>query len=973
MAKIPLRAYNREIESYIEQGRTDEAIAHCRHILKFHSKHLDTYRLLGKAFLESQRYSEAADILQRVLSAVPDDFISQIGMSIIREDEGNLDAAIYHMERAYEIQPSNTAIQEELRRLFGRRDGVEPPKVRLTRGALVRLYARGELYPQAIAEIRAALAENPNRVDLEVILARMNYLSGQKVEAAEVCSRLVSKLPYCFEANRILAEVLPGTSRADDARIYQQRVYALDPYLEYVTQTSPLPTDVPDHAVLVERLEYDPDAIEVPQAGWTQTLGVEWEEAEEQLPEWLVAEEPTEAGSEELSGQALEAAIKEPQPLEDEPAGEEAVIPDFLASAGWTKSDGVETPPEPIEEFDETETDIAPAEIPEWLQSMAPEMDAESSEEDEEAISWLEDILPAGEAEGESIEISDLELPEELKSIDELFAEDAVESGEQPEQPAEFEEALTGEGLPVELISEFDAGESKEEAEEGELPEWLTGLDLGETESKTEDTTPEWLAAAETADEEAAESEPDWLASLTVDGEQSEEFKVEAVESAEDEMPDWLKSAAMPPEEAEAQPAQSTFSVDETVLEEAADEFADVQPEHIGDDGSAPAAGVETPPLADLDETMAWLEGLAAKHGADEETLITPPDERSETPPEWIAALQEQTDETEETKFESIASEWKPEITEVEEPAEQAVDLPVEESDAMAEAIASEESEPLFTEESAQPEAAEAEEIPDWLAEALSDEGAEEPAAEAEEAGWKAEIETPPAVTKVEIESIASALEERMSDEEPGLKLEESLSEGPLSEEVFESELPEVPAERMLDDQVEQSAADAGEEIPEWLQDLVDEDLTTELTEAKALDEMPEWLEKIDGPERAEVQPVTAEAVEQPITTEELSASPAPVEAPAAVEPQSAGDWEAVLADAQADLAKEQIDSAIQRYTMLVQSGNCLDQTIQDIREALYRYPVDVALWQLLGDAYARNNMLQDALDAYTKAEELLR
>ena len=34
---------------------------------------------------------------------------------------------------------------------------------------------------------------------------------------------------------------------------------------------------------------------------------------------------------------------------------------------------------------------------------------------------------------------------------------------------------------------------------------------------------------------------------------------------------------------------------------------------------------------------------------------------------------------------------------------------------------------------------------------------------------------------------------------------------------------------------------------------------------------------------------------------------------------------------------------------------------------------MDVVIWQTLGDAYMRANRLQDALDAYTKAEELLR
>ena len=33
---------------------------------------------------------------------------------------------------------------------------------------------------------------------------------------------------------------------------------------------------------------------------------------------------------------------------------------------------------------------------------------------------------------------------------------------------------------------------------------------------------------------------------------------------------------------------------------------------------------------------MLWLEGLAAKQGAKAEELITNPNERTETPPEWV-------------------------------------------------------------------------------------------------------------------------------------------------------------------------------------------------------------------------------------------------------------------------------------------------------------------------------------------------
>ncbi len=61
MPKLSLRAYNREISSLIDRGQTDEAVAHCQYILQTYPKHLETYRLLGKAYLEAHRNSEAID------------------------------------------------------------------------------------------------------------------------------------------------------------------------------------------------------------------------------------------------------------------------------------------------------------------------------------------------------------------------------------------------------------------------------------------------------------------------------------------------------------------------------------------------------------------------------------------------------------------------------------------------------------------------------------------------------------------------------------------------------------------------------------------------------------------------------------------------------------------------------------------------------------------------------------------------
>ena len=80
-----------------------------------------------------------------------------------------------------------------------------------------------------------------------------------------------------------------------------------------------------------------------------------------------------------------------------------------------------------------------------------------------------------------------------------------------------------------------------------------------------------------------------------------------------------------------------------------------------------------------------------------------------------------------------------------------------------------------------------------------------------------------------------------------------------------------------------------------------------------------------------------------------------------------------ILSTAQQLLDSHQLEESMKEYSKLVKKGRLLDEVIHDLREALYRHPVDIILWQSLGDAYMRANRLQDALDAYTKAEELLR
>lgn len=233
--KISLRAYNHFIDNLIDSGKPEEAIAHCSHILFEFPKYLESYRILGKAFLVVKNYEAAQDIFLRTLVAVPDDFISHVGLSIIREEQIKIIDATWHMERAFEVQPSNAAIQSELQRLYARRDGIAPPGIRMTRGALAQMYVKGELYPQAIAEIRAILSEDPGRSDMQLLLAQVYFRDGTAEKALETCEQLLKRYPYCFDANRIMVDVLRRTSQHSTTGLisYLDRVIELDPYARY--------------------------------------------------------------------------------------------------------------------------------------------------------------------------------------------------------------------------------------------------------------------------------------------------------------------------------------------------------------------------------------------------------------------------------------------------------------------------------------------------------------------------------------------------------------------------------------------------------------------------------------------------------------------------------------------------------------------------------------------------------------------
>lgn len=641
MAEMDLRAYIKEIDDLIERNQLDEAIAHCRHILQMYPKHLGSYRLLGKAYLEAKRFGDAADIFQRVLSAIPDDFVSHIGMAIVREDEGNLDSAIWHMERAFETNPANPAIRQELSRLIGRRDGLEPHKIRLTRGALARQYAQGELYLQAIAELRSALGEDPDRPDLEVLLGKMYWRADQHAGAKDVFGQILEKLPFCLEANRYMAAIFQEEDNTEEASKYHRHLAALNPYFAFLESATIDPKTIDSKAVRIERSGWVPgQPLPTAESGppeWVASLGVDLSEAEptpleaDDSPPWMAEIDQATTPLSTPPAVSVDASQTAPE------AAPEGEIPEWMEEAGWVPSSGeVEESPisfsdSELESIDAGEIkdetgELVPADIPGWVQEIAPEILDESPEADEPAAApvgkaefmpdWLSDIasdaeqvtpdpIPssADEPQKEAEPVSSAEPPSVEESADkDLIAEDGA-----PEVPTWVDAQAPG--ATSTIITWLDDRPSKEaEPEKPELPS---------------------EAVEEAIEDAVSEADvPSWLDEIA-EGDEVPELESEAPKK-EPESPSWLAGLA---EAASQQDLKLGPTVGDETPEEPEEEAAPEWLEGISELEEAPASVPST------DDAPDWLRGIAEPESVD--TTISPAEDPETGTPDWVSDVEE--------------------------------------------------------------------------------------------------------------------------------------------------------------------------------------------------------------------------------------------------------------------------------------------------------------------------------------------
>ena len=857
MPDISLNDYLAQIESMLEDKHYEEATFHCRHILTQAPKNLTAYRYLGRALLERSQWEEAGEVLRRILSVVPDDREAHYGLSQVYSHTKQSSQAIWHLERAWEHDPNDNDMSAQLRDMYFVHRGVENVRLQLTAGAVARQYGRDGLFDQSIGLLKNTLKEARDRVDLRLLLARVQREAGRRVDAAETALDIVSVLPDCLEANFILAELWLSEQRPSDAQRYLSRVEPVDPYLALRLAQGGA---VADDAVEIDYGDYQNSASrEMSQADpdWLTELGDDdqdqFDEADEFSDEFeaMFADDIPEFEAEDTNDALLDDMTETDDDLlamlkddDDVQLDDDALLALLEESDNQplddvTDDDALQAlfDDDMPEDTDDSETGppISPTGM---LVAFEKSQTGELSQPDDEFFTLEDDLLEeADDAETRQVEIPDtpMEDDEPDDDLDALFEEEIAEPPQAP-------------GIPT--------------SEEDDPMAWLqeSGVEIVDGEGETFDS----LAYEE--DDDIDFGDP------------------EAVDPIA-----WLQDdeARVPDEET---PAQPSAPVDPDEL----DPMAWLQEsgvEVIDEDSDAdnePSADYELEALEDDDEAneydnsellneMLAMEDLTSE--ANEEGDMSDQDgdgfdwlDNDDDTPDWLAG---EEDDTEQAATASDAPDWLASM-DPETSAEAEADLAF-----------------LMEEEGDDDDLVDAD-TPDWLSDAspeteaeadldfLMEEDEDDDLVDADTPDWLSEV-SPEAETEAEADEDFDFLMEEDGDDD----LVDTDTPDWLSEVSPEAET-EAEADEDFDFLMEEDGDDdlVDADTPDWLSEVSPEAETEAEAEADLdflMEEDDDDLVDADTPDwLAEVSPETeAEADLDFLMEEDLSAEPDADEAPA--------------------------------------------------------------------------------------------
>ena len=229
MARMSLQAAFDQARQWLESNDLDRAIGLSEHILQSYPNNLEAHRLLGEASLANRQLDHAQESFEYILAADPENIPAHVGLGVTLERRGKLEQAVREFEQALEIKPDMPELRSQVLRLYTE-GGIENPQLRLSHAGLARLYAKGQMLPQAVNEFRKVIKNQPDRYDARVALAETLWNNEQEEEATALSRALISERPNLIKPHLLLG-YMQLASGEHEGEQHWNKAASFDPYM----------------------------------------------------------------------------------------------------------------------------------------------------------------------------------------------------------------------------------------------------------------------------------------------------------------------------------------------------------------------------------------------------------------------------------------------------------------------------------------------------------------------------------------------------------------------------------------------------------------------------------------------------------------------------------------------------------------------------------------------------------------------
>jgi len=214
MKNVPLQDLHHQLEELLDSGQYAAGFALGRHILQHYPRHLATYRLLGLAALEAGLEEDSVDLLQRALSADPED--------------GDMWAALHEAAAHLDLHPDAEVAGAYAHDLIAPEKGVSA----IARGHAA---ARENAWEWAYDEYRKGYLDQPQRMDAALGLLSALFKLEQWQSSLVVARHVLDELPYSLKALWLALLSAKKLGRNDlPLRKWFQRTRSIDPENTYI-------------------------------------------------------------------------------------------------------------------------------------------------------------------------------------------------------------------------------------------------------------------------------------------------------------------------------------------------------------------------------------------------------------------------------------------------------------------------------------------------------------------------------------------------------------------------------------------------------------------------------------------------------------------------------------------------------------------------------------------------------------------